>query len=345
MPRATKELIDIRIAMMCGDNDVREIMDDKNLSAKDLSRPGEAIYNAENGKVIGNQRFQAVFVERSEITNIIKKISEKSTSGYVLKDRFIFRGDLLAKITKENHSSNNPEMLKFKALRLWIGEPVSMEQDYFIDLKQSSAQNVIAICANNEAASIFSSLVYSLSKQKNKVEKIYILNPLSDVDEGYEDFNGCYSSNGNVSSYSAAKLEDLFDEITELISERKESSGPYRSVVCFINSINKLPKFRSDNFAIEEKLIQALDEGPELGIHFIFHSDSLINFKRTHLDRILNTFNHRIAFNMSEDAYYSFIGSNQIKQLKANRMVYYSDEIGKYQIIKPYELIDNTQLP
>ncbi len=28
---------------MCGDKDVTEIMDDKNMAAKDLSRPGEAI--------------------------------------------------------------------------------------------------------------------------------------------------------------------------------------------------------------------------------------------------------------------------------------------------------------
>jgi DNA segregation ATPase FtsK/SpoIIIE-like protein len=176
IPRATKELIDIRIALMCGDNDVKEIMDNKNLAANDLSRPGEAIYNAENGKLAGNQRFQAVFVERSQISEIIKKVSGKPLPvGFSNTEQFIFRGDLSATIHKINHPLNKPELLLFKSLRVWLGEPVSMDPDCFTDIRQASAQHFLIVGNNSEGAGIFSSLIFSMRRQAEKIEDCQFL--------------------------------------------------------------------------------------------------------------------------------------------------------------------------
>lgn len=345
IPRSTKELIDIRIALMCGDNDVREIMDDKNLAAKDLSRPGEAIYNAENGKANGNQRFQAVFVERNNINEIISKVSKRSTSGYAIKNRFIFRGDIMAKINKENHPINNLENLKFRALRLWIGEPVSMNPDYFIDIKQVSSQNLIVIGNNEESAALFSSIIYSLKQQQNKIAKLHIVNPIMDVDDGFEHFNKAYGDLEKIQFTKVSELENLLDEIDTIIENRKASNQTTDNVVIILNSINKIPRLRVDHSEhLFNRLYTILNEGPEFGIHCLMHCDSLLNLKRTELDENFSLFNHRIVFNMSQDNYYSIIGNNDIKNLKQNRLVYYSDELGKYQIIKPYELINNLQL-
>jgi S-DNA-T family DNA segregation ATPase FtsK/SpoIIIE len=343
IPRSTKELIDIRIALMCGDNDVRAIMDDKNLAAKDLSRPGEAIYNAENGKTNGNQRFQVVFAEKSDINQIIYKVANKSMSGYVAKDRFIFRGDILAKITKENHPSNNLENLKFKALRLWIGEPVSMDPDYFIDIKQVPSQNLIVVGNNQESAALYSSIIYSLKKQQNKINKLLILNPLTDVDDGYEDFNNSYGESPLMTFYKIPQLDQLFDELCDLIEQRKTLSKNDGNVICILNSINKIARLREDNLeGVFNRLYNILNEGPELGVFCILHCDSLISLKRTNLNSYLSLFNHRILYNMSQDGFYDIIGNNSIKSLKSNRLVYYTDELGKYQIVKPYELNNNN---
>ena len=340
MPRSTMELIDIRIALMCGANDVSNIMDGKNLSAKDLTRPGEAIYNAENGKSNGNQRFQAVFVDRKEISTIAKKVSEKSINEYKQSERFIFRGDTLSNIRKENHVINNPEMLKYKALRLWIGEPVKMEPDFHIDIKQSTAQNLILIGSNNDGASVFSSILYSKNFQQNKVEKTFIINPLSDVDEGFEGFQKSYGKNIDDKIFKPNQIDELFDELLEILAQRKSSNEAHKTIVCFINSLNKIQRLRDDNI-LYDKLFTLLNEGAEYGIHFILHCDSVNNLNRTPVSRDLSFFNHRIIFEMNQDAYYKIIGSYQIKQLKPNRMVYYSDELGVHQIIKPYELTNN----
>lgn len=339
IPRSTKELIDIRIALMCGDNDVREIMDDKNLAAKDLSRPGEAIYNAENGKANGNQRFQAVFVERNNINEIISKVSKRSTSGHAIKNRFIFRGDIMAKINKENHPINNPENLKFKAIRLWIGEPVSMDPDYFIDVKQVASQNLIVIGNNEDGAAVFSSIIYSLKHQQNKIEKLHIINPLTDVDDGFEYFNNAYGEFEKIQFSKVSELDDLLEEINTTIENRKNSNQVNGNVICVLSSINKIPRLRESE--VIDRLFTILNEGPELGVHCFIHCDSLLSLKRTSINDYFSLFNHRIVFNMSQDGLYEVIGNNSIKNLKNNRLVYYTDELGKYQIIKPYELINN----
>jgi S-DNA-T family DNA segregation ATPase FtsK/SpoIIIE len=342
IPRATKDLIDIRIALMCGDYDVKEIMDDKNLSAKDLSRPGEAIYNAENGKSAGNQRFQAVFVERNQISEIIKKVSEKPLPfGFALRDRFVFRGDISATLQKINHPLNKSELLQFKPIRVWLGEPVSMDPDYFTDIRQASAQNMLIVGNNSEGAGVFSSLVFSLKKQSEKIESIYMINALSDDDEGLEEYAAAYGETSLYKEYRPSQIKELLEQVNELIIQRKEKRETGKRIFCMFNSVHKISQLRDSE--IGRKFIELMKECSEYGIHFIVHIDSVFNLKRTELGgrSSLIAFNHRIAFQLSEDAYYDLIGNNRIKQLKNNRMVYYSDEIGRYNIIKPYELIDN----
>src|SRR5207244_2900237 len=46
---ATIGLIDVRIALMCSDDDATRILDEKNNAAKDLTRPGEGVYNDMGG--------------------------------------------------------------------------------------------------------------------------------------------------------------------------------------------------------------------------------------------------------------------------------------------------------
>lgn len=139
-----------------------------------------------------------------------------------------------------------------------------------------------------------------------------------------------------------SELENILDEINTNIENRKNSNQTSENVVFVLNSINKIPRLREDHSeCLLERLVTILNEGPEFGVFCFIHCDSLLNLKRTELDDYFSLFNHRIVFNMSQDGFYDVIGTNSIKNLKQNRMVYYSDELGKYQIIKPYELINN----
>lgn len=340
IPISTKELIDIRIALMCGDNDVREIMDSSNLSAKDLSRPGEAIYNAENGKSVGNQRFQAVFIERDKIVDIVKNVAEhNSAKPYTKKERFIFRGDQLAFINKTNHPLQSEDLTKYKSIRFWLGEPISMSKDLYSDFKFSSSQNLLIIGEDVEGARIFSNLIHCVFRQSEKLQTIYICNPLSDVDDCFSDYNIAYGQTSGNLVFNPSKLDLMIDELYAIMIERKEKEIQNKSIIVFLNSIQKIKSLREYPNDLVDKLNELLEDGPENGIFFIIHCDSINSIKRTDLK--IQGFNHRIGFSMNSESYDELFGNNRINPLKNNRALYYNDEIGSVSIFKPYQLNNN----
>jgi S-DNA-T family DNA segregation ATPase FtsK/SpoIIIE len=339
IPRSTKELIDIRIALMCGDNDVREIMDDKNLAAKDLSRPGEAIYNAENGKANGNQRFQAVFIERDKIVEILENVSKFSKDRNVdKKEKFIFRGDKKAYINKINHPINIENLNKFRSIRFWLGEPISIDSDVFSDFKFTPGNNLIIIGDEFEASRIISSVNYCLNRQNEKIQNKYLLNPLSDIDEGYENMLNAYGNKEQFIEIKNSNFDKVIQDLCSELNTRKNQHGHYPSIFVFLNSTQRLRNLRTENDTdgLSDYLNLLLEDGSEFGIFFILHFESITTLKRTSLR--LKNFNHRIAFQLNNDSYYDLFSTYKIAPLKNNRAIYYNDELGKLTIIKPYEL-------
>ena len=58
LARSTMGQMAVRIALQCSETDAHLILnDEKNVAARYLSRPGEAIYNDQNGLVTGNHPF------------------------------------------------------------------------------------------------------------------------------------------------------------------------------------------------------------------------------------------------------------------------------------------------
>lgn len=80
---------------MCSDLDSNQILDDRNPAARDLTRPGEGIYNAENGKVEGNRRFQAFFIDKDDLIKTIDSVvafANANGNGNKNFKQIIFRG-------------------------------------------------------------------------------------------------------------------------------------------------------------------------------------------------------------------------------------------------------------
>ncbi|MBM3190545.1 MAG: cell division protein FtsK, partial [Chloroflexi bacterium] len=78
--RSTIEQMAVRIALQCSEADSRLILADDNPAARLLSRPGEAIYNAKNGLVEGNSRFQVAWLgdeERDAYLRQVLALAEK----------------------------------------------------------------------------------------------------------------------------------------------------------------------------------------------------------------------------------------------------------------------------
>lgn len=343
IPSSTKELIDIRIALMCGDNDVTAIMDGSNKAAKDLTRPGEGIYNAENGKTPGNQKFQAVFVERQETIRLVKKVADLGLArGVQGKKRFIFRGDQKAFIESTQRAVNQSDSkaFRYKTVRMWLGEPTKMADDIHLDFKFSMAQNLLVMAAEKEAARVLGAFIYALNKQQEKLQQAYVINPLSEVDEGFQDFTNAYGT--AVTEISPSRLEPFLNELKVKLDERVSNPKERKGIFVVMNSIQRMRSLRRDtrDFEVPTLFNTLLADGPEVGIFFIVHVDAMPSLGRTEVQP--RDFVHRVSFAANDDQYYNLFNTSNIAPLKRNRAIYYDDELGQLSTFKPYELAQNN---
>ena len=101
LARSTIDQMAIRIALQCSDADAQLILSKDNNAARLLSRPGEAIYNDQNGLVEGNDLFQVVWLDDARKEKVLADLRARADSmGRGLSAPLVFEGNLPAIIEK-----------------------------------------------------------------------------------------------------------------------------------------------------------------------------------------------------------------------------------------------------
>jgi hypothetical protein len=119
----------VRIALQCSEMDAQIILNEDNVVARLLSRPGEAIYNDAGGMVVGNNPFQVAWLAQTTQDEYLPNI-DKFSKELVLSHEpmIIFEGNIpadisnnsiLAKLMHNPFSNKNPAKQPPCA---WLGE-------------------------------------------------------------------------------------------------------------------------------------------------------------------------------------------------------------------------------
>ncbi|MFO0802367.1 MAG: hypothetical protein U0791_04495 [Gemmataceae bacterium] len=82
LARSTIDQMAVRVALQCSDADAQMILSKDNNAARLLSRPGEAIYNDQNGLVEGNDPFQVVWLSEEKREELLKGLGERAAGKY-----------------------------------------------------------------------------------------------------------------------------------------------------------------------------------------------------------------------------------------------------------------------
>src|SRR5690606_14955965 len=95
LARSTLGQIAVRVALQCSEADAHLILsDERNQAARFLSRPGEAIYNDQNGLVTANQPFQVVWLPDRERAESLQQVSQFADArGVVTPPPIVFEGN------------------------------------------------------------------------------------------------------------------------------------------------------------------------------------------------------------------------------------------------------------
>lgn len=347
--KSTRELIDIRIALMCSDTDANQILDDRNPAARDLTRPGEGIYNPDNGKVSGNYKFQAFFVEKEELHRTIEEVVTFAKSQPPSKTPFkqiIFRGSEKAHIEKEGHPLVNVKTLSNpKSITLWLGEPVAIADDVTATIRKQGGSNLL-VAGYDEGTGlrVMASSVISIAAQHQQdTAKFYYFNFFNIdselVNAPHELFNNIQHQSENVGSRDVKNaLQAIKDDIEKRLLEGT-SNNPNIYLAFF--SFQRGRAFRKDGYTMSgegDLLSYILKEGPDVGVFTMVQVDTMDNFSKNLDDNLLREFSQRVASQMNPDNSVKIIGNQKASKLSNNRAWYYDDNENTLTKFKPYEL-------
>jgi hypothetical protein len=156
LPDTIKEQIGIRIALQCSEADSRLILSDDNAAARLLSRPGEAIYNAANGLVEGNNSCQVAWMTDAQREQYLTALQRRAQADAYHTSQIVFEGNQPADIEK-NHSLEAALVAPAPAvyprdLKAWLGEPVAIEDSVAALFQRQSSSNLLIVGQDNDLA-------------------------------------------------------------------------------------------------------------------------------------------------------------------------------------------------
>ena len=169
LARSTMGQMAVRVALQCSEADAHLILsDERNEAARFLSRPGEAIYNDQNGLLAGNHPFQVVWLAGAQRVDYLRQIEEldvaaggspaAKTGGPPVRRRetIVFEGDqpadpannLQLREVLERGSSGVPGAPQ----KAWLGSAVAIKDPTAATFGRHAGSNLLVVGAWEESA-------------------------------------------------------------------------------------------------------------------------------------------------------------------------------------------------
>ncbi|MBO0699901.1 MAG: hypothetical protein J2P46_16000, partial [Zavarzinella sp.] len=194
LARSTIDQMAVRIALQCSDADAQLILSKENTAARLLSRPGEAIYNNQNGLVEGNDLFQVVWLDDARREKVLGEIRERADEvGREDSAPLVFEGNVPSVI------ENNALLKKLldapawpatvRAPAAWLGDAVAIKDPTAAVFRPVGGHNLLLVGQQDEAAlSVMTSALISLCAHYSPDGvKLFVLDgtPDDDPNAGY----------------------------------------------------------------------------------------------------------------------------------------------------------------
>jgi S-DNA-T family DNA segregation ATPase FtsK/SpoIIIE len=361
LSRSTKDQIPVRIALQCAEADSRLILSDENDQARLLERPGEAIYNAANGRIEGNSLFQVFWLDDDRREDYLRQIREQAQSfnWTPFEPRVVFDGNAAAKVEA------NREFMRLlsipdwpgsqRSYLAWLGEPIEIKPHTAAILRRQSSSNLLIVGQNEYETTAMSMLTVALlslaAQQRPEAAQFMFLN-LSDVDAEWHAFPDALA---NTLPHAIrvmprrgllTAIEEVTAELTDRLADEAEIRKP--SIYLIIFGLHRSRDLRWDDSWYPgsdhptppaARLLAICREGPDVGIHTLLWCDTYANLERALDRRPERFFDLRVALQMNADASRRLLDSDAASKLGLHRAIYCDEErLGRFEKFRPYRL-------
>ncbi len=371
LARSTIDQMAVRIALQCSEADSRLILADDNPAARLLSRPGEAIYNAANGRVEGNNPFQVAMLNDETRERYLKQVTALAAErGYTpAQPQIIFEGNAPADVQKNallTHLLTAPTLPPLgRKVPAWLGEPIAIKEPTTAYFRPQSGSNLLIVGQNEEQAlgMLETALISLMAQHAPGTAKFYVAD-FSVIDAANADHfkNLAEQLSPTVRYGRRRELPTMLDEIKREIDQRlandseSNSGEPSAAIYLLIYGLQRARDLRADegagfssfSFASASEEVPPpspaqqfpliLQEGPELGVHTIVWCDTVANLNRVLDRRVLREFEMRVAFQMSAEDSANLIDTPTASKLGQYRALFVSEEEGRVEKFRPYGL-------
>lgn len=357
LPRSTLGQMAVRIALECSEADAHLILSEENGAARLLSRPGEAIYNDQNGRTAGNQPFQVVWLpdaKRQAYLAQLKKLAEQLAGERPAP--IVFAGNQPARVEQNEALTQAIEQPGSGNLHptVWLGSAVRIEPPTSFELRRQGGHNLAIVGSDEEAAlGILLTAAGALVVQQSPGAELTCLVGKADEEQGPRRWEALVRALGSAATLNdvasaASAVDDLFQQMQRRL-EAADVGRPARYLVVHDLAMFRDLRRREDDFSfsisrddaakkpdMDRQFRELLKEGPAVGIHTLLWCDSYNSLSRV-IDRAtLREIDFRVALPMSVADSTSWIDSPTAGRLGQHRAILYRDDRGTETKFRPY---------
>ncbi|MEM6798702.1 MAG: FtsK/SpoIIIE domain-containing protein [Planctomycetota bacterium] len=357
--RSTLGQIAVRVALECSEADAHLILsDERNTAARFLSRPGEAIYNDQNGLLSANELFQVVWLPDRQRTEQLRVVDEKrETTGSTVAPTVVFEGnapadpaankqlvELLAKTSVEEVAGVSTPPAAF------LGDAVAIKPPTAVPFGRHGGSNLL-IVGPDEQSALGMLTVGAISLAASDATARFVVLDASragDASTGvWNQVAGALGAETVVADPGGAAnaIATLAAEVTRREEESDDTAPPVYLIVHNAGRFRDLRRSEDDfSFSIDsdkppspdKQLAEILKSGPGVGVHTLLWCDSYNAASRLFDRMALREFALRVVIQMSAADSSNLIDTPAASQLKPHRALFYSDETGETEKLRPY---------
>ncbi|MBY0524666.1 MAG: hypothetical protein K2R98_14780 [Gemmataceae bacterium] len=370
LARSTIDQMAVRIALQCSEADAHLILSKDNSAARLLSRPGEAIYNDQNGLLEGNDIFQVVWLPDPRREELLQRVQQMARQKKLPRSSaIVFEGNMPADIDKNPLLTPLLQAAEWpaapRASYAWLGEAIAIKDPTAAVFRRQTSSNLLLIGQHDEAAlGILATSLVSLAAQHAPTKdapagaRFFVLDG-TPADAPHMGFLGRVTQflphGVNVGSWR--EVPPVLTEIAEELDRRqKANEGEQPSIYLIIHGLQRFRDLRKgeDDFGYSRRDEQAatpaqqlatiLKEGAAVGIHCLVWCDSLNNLNRSLERQALREFEMRVLFQMSVADSSTLIDTPAASKLGLHRALFHSEEQAQPEKFRPYGLPAATWL-
>lgn len=356
LARSTLGQMAVRIALECSEADAHLILSDDNTAARLLSRPGEAIYNDQNGMVEGNSLFQVVWLADESRQEYLAKLREHLPEiDYAEQSAIVFEGNVPAD-PRDNESLvaalAGSEQVAAVEPTIWLGSAVRIGPPTQLTLRRQGGQNLIVVGQDEPLAlGILANAACAVAAGRQAETKVTVLNGARPESAHREAWQEIGAAGGAMEVGGPKNVQQVMAELTADLKRRTEADdqqlGPHVVIVHDLAQFRDL-RLTEDDFSfssssngkppsVDKQFRELLKEGPAVGIHMLVWCDSYNSMTRV-IDRLtLREIDFRVALQMSPGDSTSIIDSPAAGRLGEHRAILYRDDLGSQEKFRPYQ--------